>query len=58
MKINDKVKVVDAPKSLLQIHANMEGEIVKRGFGNEWLVRINGELWWAKGYDLEVIVDD
>ena len=58
MKIGDKVQVVDKPTSLLQKHANVKGEIVNRMPGNEWLVDLNGELWWAKGYDLEVIVDE
>lgn len=58
MKIGDKVQVVDKPISLLKKHAGIKGEIVKRGFGNEWLVELDGELWWAKGYDLAVIGDD
>ena len=58
MKIDDKVKVRNEPISLLKIHANKEAEIIKKGFGNEWLVRVNGELWWAKGYDLVVVRDE
>lgn len=66
MKIGDKVQVVDKPISLLKKHAGIKGEIIKKGFGyewlvkldGEWLVKLDGELWWAKGYDLVVIVDD
>jgi hypothetical protein len=58
MKIGDKVQVVDNPISLLKQHAGIKGEIVKRMPGNEWLVEFGNELWWAKGYDLEVIVDE
>lgn len=57
MKVGDKVRVVDNPISLLKVHANIEGEIVKHSRG-EWLVNLNGELWWAKRFDLKVIVDD
>jgi hypothetical protein len=35
MKIGDKVQVVDKPTSLLQKHANVNGEIVNRMPGNE-----------------------
>ena len=58
MKIGDKVQVVDKPISLLKQHAGIKGKIIKKGCGNEWLIRINGELWWAKGYDIEVIYDE
>ena len=58
MKIGDKVQVVDKPISLLQSHANMFGIVVRHGFGNEWLVKLNGELWWAKEYDIEVVYED
>lgn len=58
MKIGDKVRVVDKPISLLKQHAGIKGKIIKKGFGYEWLVNLDGELWWAKGYDLVVIVDD
>ena len=57
MKVGDKVRVVDDPMSLLKVHANIEGEIVKHSRG-EWLVDLNGELWWAKRFDLEVITQN
>lgn len=58
MKIGDKVQVVDKPISLLKQHANLKAEIVNRMPGNEWLIRIGDELWWAKGYDIEVITQN
>lgn len=58
MKIGDNVQVVDKPISLLKKHAGIKGEIIKKGFGYEYLVNLNGEFWWAKGYDLEVITDE
>lgn len=58
VRIGDKVQVVDKPISLLKQHAGIKTEIVNRMPGNEWLIRIGNELWWAKGYDIEVIDDD
>jgi hypothetical protein len=58
MRIGDRVQVVDKPISLLKQHAGIKAEIVNRMPGNKWLIRIGNELWWAKGYDLEVIVDE
>ena len=55
MKIGDKIQVVDNPISLLKQHAGIKGKIVKKGTGNEWLVEFGNELWWTKGYDIEVI---
>lgn len=57
MSVGDKVQVVDKPISLLKQHANKKGRIVKKGIGNKWLVEFGNELWWAKGYDIEVIVE-
>lgn len=57
MKIGDKVQVVDKPISLLKQHAGIKGKIIKNGIGNEWLVEFGNELWWAKGYDLEVVTN-
>jgi hypothetical protein len=58
MKIGDKVKVLKEPTSLPIKYAGMVGEIAKHGFGDNWLVRLDENLWWVKGYDLAVIVDD
>ena len=58
MKIGDKVQVVDKPISLLKKHAGIKGKILKKGCDNKWLVEFGCEKWWAKGYDLAVIVDD
>ena len=51
--VGDKVKICNKPLSVLQSHANKTAEIVKKGFGNEWLLRINGDLWWTKEFDFE-----
>ena len=58
MKIGDKVQVVDKPISLLKQHAGIKRKIIKKGYGNEWLIEFDCEKWWAKDYDLEEIVDD
>ena len=58
MKIGDKVQVVDKPISLLKQHAGIKGKVIKKGCGNEWLVEFGCVKWWAKGYDLEVIIDE
>lgn len=58
MKVGDKVQVIDKPISLLKQHAGIKGEIVNRMPGNEWLVEFSNELWWAKGYDIEVITQN
>lgn len=51
--VGDRVKICSKPLSLLKSHADQKAEIVKKGFGNEYLIRINGSNWWAKEYDFE-----
>ena len=51
--VGDKVKICHEPLSLLKTHADKSAELVKKGFGQEWLIRINGDLWWAKEFDFE-----
>ena len=56
--VGDKVKICNKPLSVLQSHANKTAEIVKKGFGNKWLLRINGDLWWVKEFDFEKEEED
>ena len=52
MKSLDKVRVVDKPISLLKIHAGKIGRVVRYEDG-EYLVDLDGELWWSMPYDIE-----
>ncbi len=56
-KVGDKVRICSNPHSLLKSHADKEAEIIKAGTCNfhEWLLRIDGNNWWAKSYDFEKI---
>ena len=53
LSIRFLIKICHNPLSLLKTHADKTAEILKKGFGNEWLIYIDGSKWWVKEYDFE-----
>jgi membrane protein implicated in regulation of membrane protease activity len=49
----NKVSIVKSPMSLPARYAGMDAEIVREKKFGEYLVRLDGELWWVRACDID-----